>query len=67
MITVNVNNQNHTFKEPVMLPDLLEDLGIPHTGIAVAIDDQVISKAQWATTLLENGNKVLVIRAAQGG
>ena len=67
MITVNVNNQNHTFKEPVMLPKLLEDLGIQHTGIAVAIDDQVISKANWATTLLENGNKVLVIRAAQGG
>lgn len=67
MITVNVNNQNHSFREPVKLLELLEQLGIKNSGIAVAIDNEVISIAQWATTPLINGNNVLIIQAAQGG
>lgn len=67
MITVNVNNQNHSFKEPVRLLELLEQLDIKNSGIAVAIDNQVISKRLWGTTLLDNGNNVLIIQAAQGG
>ena len=61
MITVNVNNQNHSFKE------LLEQLNIQPLGIAIAINNEIISKPQWEHTLLEEGNNVLVIRATQGG
>jgi len=67
MITVNVNNQNHSFREPVKLQELLEQLDIQHSGIAVAIDNQVISKTLWPETLLENGSNILIIQAAQGG
>ena len=67
MITVNVNNQNHSFKEPVKLYELLEKLNIQASGIAIAINNEIISKPQWEHTLLEEGNNVLVIRATQGG
>ncbi|MDN3596041.1 sulfur carrier protein ThiS [Zunongwangia endophytica] len=67
MITVNVNNQNHSFKEPVKLLELLEQLNIQASGVAVAINNEIISKLKWEHTLLEEGNKVLVIRATQGG
>ncbi|WP_295178483.1 sulfur carrier protein ThiS [uncultured Christiangramia sp.] len=67
MITVNVNNQNHSFKEPVKLDELLEQLNIQPSGIAIAINNEIISKPQWEHTLLEEGNNVLVIRATQGG
>ena len=67
MITVNVNNQNHSFKEPVKLDELLEQLNIQPLGIAIAINNEIISKPQSEHTLLEEGNNVLVIRATQGG
>ncbi|WBL22254.1 MULTISPECIES: sulfur carrier protein ThiS [unclassified Zunongwangia] len=67
MITVNVNNQNHSFKEPVKLQELLEQLNIQASGIAIAINNEIISKPQWEHTLVEEGSNVLVIRATQGG
>ena len=67
MITVNVNNQNHSFKEPVRLHELLKLLNIPPSGIAIAINNEIISKPQWEHTFLEEGNNVLVIHATQGG
>ena len=67
MITVNVNNQNHSFKEPVKLDELLEQLNIQPLGIAIAINNDIISKPQWEHTLVEEGSNVLVIRATQGG
>ena len=67
MITVNVNNQNHSFKEPVKLEELLEQLNIQASGIAIAINNEIISKPQWEHTLVEEGSNVLVIRATQGG
>ena len=67
MITVNVNNQNHSFRQPIRLLELLEQLQIQHSGIAIAIDNHVISKPLWSETFLENGSQVLIIQAAQGG
>ncbi|WBL25798.1 sulfur carrier protein ThiS [Zunongwangia sp. HGR-M22] len=67
MITVNVNNQTHSFKEPVKLEELLEQLNIQASGIAIAINNEIISKPQWEHTLVEEGSNVLVIRATQGG
>ena len=67
MITVNVNNQNYSFKEPVKLHELLEQLNIQSSGIAIAINNEIISKPQWEHTLVEEGSNVLVIRATQGG
>ncbi|EKF53948.1 thiamine biosynthesis protein [Galbibacter marinus] len=67
MITVNVNNQNHFFSQPVGLLELLEHLDVENSGIAVAINNQVISKTLWSETVLENGSQVLIIQAAQGG
>ena len=36
-------------------------------GVAVAVDDRVVRRADWATTTLLDGQRVEVITAAQGG
>ena len=36
-------------------------------GIAVAVNNQVVPKAQWKATALQNKDNVLVIEATQGG
>jgi len=36
-------------------------------GVAVAVDGEVVPRSEWATTRLEDGQRVEVLRAAQGG
>ncbi len=45
---------------------LLDRLGYPEKGIAVAVDWAVIPRSQWDTELTE-GAKVDVVAAVQGG
>jgi len=67
MITVNVNNTVHSFNTPTSLQDLLTQLNISDKGIAVAINNQIISKNDWDQRQLSHDENILIIRATQGG
>lgn len=67
MITVNVNNTHHTLPSQSSLQDLLTQLGISYKGIAVAVNNEIISKNEWSNRVLAEGENVLLIRATQGG
>ena len=45
---------------------LLESLGFPQRGIAVAMDDAVLPRSSWATELFD-GARLEVVTAVQGG
>jgi len=57
--------------EKVYLPklaQLLEKESIAEkTGIAVAVNNQVVPKTAWANFELKDNDKILVIKASQGG
>lgn len=36
-------------------------------GLAVAVNDEVVPKAQWKTFSLRENDQILIITAAQGG
>ena len=36
-------------------------------GVAAAVDGEVVPRSEWATTRLAEGQRVEVLRAAQGG
>ena len=46
---------------------MLQELGIQSTGIAIAVNNQVIPRSQWEAFLLAEGDKITIIRATQGG
>lgn len=45
---------------------LLQSLGYPDRGIAVALDQTVLPRSGWATTL-SDGAQLEVVTAVQGG
>ena len=47
--------------------DALDVLGVPRTGVAVAVDGSVVRRADWAGTPLTEGARVEVLTAVQGG
>lgn len=67
MITVNVNNTAHTLNSKSSLQDLLAQLNISEKGIAVAVNNNIVSKADWSRREMTGGENVLIIRATQGG
>ena len=65
MIVV-VNEQKVEVDEQTTVAALLESLGFPDRGIAVAMDFAVLPRSAWATELFD-GARLEVVTAVQGG
>jgi sulfur carrier protein len=63
---VTVNDEAVDLDEQTTVAGLLERLGIPDKGIAVAVDWAVLPRSQWELPLAD-GAKVEVVTAVQGG
>jgi sulfur carrier protein len=67
---VIVNEQKVEVDEQTTVAALLESLGFPDRGIAVAMDCAVLPRSDWATKLSELSGAPLrleVMTAVQGG
>lgn len=63
---VTVNDEDVQLDEQTTVAELLERLGFPDKGIAVAVDWSVLPKSDWHKTLTD-GARVEVVTAVQGG
>ncbi|MDR0353018.1 MAG: sulfur carrier protein ThiS [Opitutaceae bacterium] len=67
-MTILVNDQPREIASGLTVEELVRDLGLAgRKGIAIAINDEVVPRASWTTRRLASGERVLVIRATQGG
>jgi sulfur carrier protein len=65
MIVV-VNEQKVEVDEQTTVAALLESLGFPDRGIAVAMEFAVLPRSNWGTKLFD-GARLEVLTAVQGG
>jgi len=66
--TIFVNDAPRALAGPTMLLELVRDLGLAERkGVAVAVNGGVVVRATWPTHALADGDRVLIIRATQGG
>lgn len=63
---VNVNEKQVEVAEATTVAALLVSMGYPERGIAVAVDQAVLPRSRWATTL-SDGAQLEVVTAVQGG
>ena len=61
-----VNDEEVEIGEQTTVQALVDDLGYPPKGIAVAVDWTVLPRSDWHTVLSE-GARVEVVTAVQGG
>ncbi|HEY8917291.1 sulfur carrier protein ThiS [Chitinophaga rupis] len=65
---VLVNNKLYAVQPETTVAALLQFIQLPSAkGIAIAINNQVIPKIHWEQQLLQSQDKVMIIRATQGG
>jgi sulfur carrier protein len=65
-VIVSVNEKHVEVDERTTVAALLESLGFPDRGIAVALDLSVLPRSDWATELFD-GARIEVVTAVQGG
>jgi len=46
---------------------VLASLELPHRGVAVAVDAEVVPRGEWETFAVADGARVEVLIAVQGG
>lgn len=65
---IYINNNPEELLQPHSVSEILEQLNLAEArGIAVAINNQIVPKASWQAHLLQENDKLTVIRATQGG
>ena len=65
-MNIFINNKPY-FTEEENLAALIRSLNIADKGVAVGVGNKMIPRTEWATTLLEEDMKVVIIKAACGG
>ena len=61
-----MNNKEGLFVSTT-LSQLIAELSITTTGIAVAVNRKIISRQLWEQTLLSEGDSIVIIKAVYGG
>lgn len=67
---ISINNQlkKLTSGEPITIQQLLnQEIPERQQGIAIAINNRVISKTEWHQTSIADKDQITIIRATQGG
>jgi sulfur carrier protein len=63
-----VNNIAQEATDNQLLIDLLAALGLAQPrGLAVAVNDLVVPRAEWPTHAVQAHDRITIIRATQGG
>ena len=63
-----INNEQKEIPDAVTISALLGEIKLNSPkGIAIAINNEVISKSSWEKHQLKENDRVTIIRATQGG
>lgn len=66
-MNIKVNNKMVTVPEGSSLFQLAQALELPEKGVAVAVNNQMVPRADWLDKKLAENDQVVVIKAACGG
>jgi len=68
MTNISINNKACSVEKNSSLVKVLEQNGIQsQKGIAVAVNNVVIPKTEWQNKILNENDKITIIKATQGG
>ncbi|MCB0310879.1 MAG: sulfur carrier protein ThiS [Bdellovibrionales bacterium] len=67
-MNLTVNDTPITDSSARTLAELLDELSLKvRTGIAVALNSEIVPLSKWQSTELKDGDQILLITATQGG
>lgn len=65
---ITYNDQIQEVKEETSVSEFVfSQIGEKQNGIAIAINEAIVPKSEWAKTYLKANDNLLIIKATQGG
>lgn len=61
-----INNQKTEINANT-LDSIVRELNLPQSGIAIAVNQQIVPQKSWHDTLLQPNDQITIIRATRGG
>lgn len=49
------------------LLELATELSLPEKGVAVAVNNKMVTRTEWGNSVLREGDNVVIIKAVCGG
>ncbi len=62
-----INGDEKSFAESLTLAELIEQLGMKGDRVAVELNREIVSRAQWAETKLNDGDRLEIVHFVGGG
>jgi sulfur carrier protein len=66
-MTVTINGEPHEIPDGATVAGVVASVTKITTGVAVALNDEVVRRAEWPTTRLRDTDRLEVLTAVQGG
>jgi len=66
-VKAQVNGEPRELPDGLCIATLLNLLGAPRNGIAIARNDTVVRRAEYDTQRIDEGDRIEIIRAVAGG
>jgi thiamine biosynthesis protein ThiS len=66
-ITLEINGETRTMAAVSTVRELLEQLGIPQTRVAVEVNRKIIRRGDWEDTPISNLDRVEIVQFVGGG
>ncbi|TDD54260.1 sulfur carrier protein ThiS [Nonomuraea terrae] len=64
---VTINGSAHEVADGITVAQAVRTLTSATTGVAVAVNDEVVTRGAWETTALRDRDRMEVLTAVQGG
>ncbi|MBO4730949.1 MAG: sulfur carrier protein ThiS [Bacteroidaceae bacterium] len=65
-MTLTINNTPYE-TNAATLAQLAEQHALPASGVAIAVDNKMIPRSEWAAFTLQEKQKITILRAFSGG
>ena len=62
-----INGEEKAFDGPLSLADLIEHLGMKGDRVAVELNREIVARAQWSETQLNDGDRLEIVHFVGGG
>jgi len=66
-VQVTVNGRQVNFAGEMSLSTLVGTVSEARSGIAVALNNEVVPKSQWPSVTVHDGDRIEIVTAVQGG
>lgn len=67
MIRVTINDEEKTFNENITIEEMLKELGLNDKIIVVVRNEDIICQEDYSKIILEDGDKIELVRIVGGG